>query len=196
MSFSKDVKNEILDKNIEQDCCGLAFLSGLLSSSANIELTDNLHLYLSTELENLAPFINNIISKLYGEEVKSEICKSYQIKKEDNETIIFWCKYYGVFPTTAPVTQLSWGGGNVVTNPQIDISYRYSFKENFNPYTILEFNTNARVDNKIGNELIYSPTYDKSLGHVGKPWVGAPYIELSQNSNSSQPYVYKLRFRE
>lgn len=88
MSFSKDVKKEILSKPSEQDCCGLAFLSGLFSSSAKID-TKNLTLSINTDICELTDYINSIIKKLYGEEVKAEICQKYQIKKEDYYKINF-----------------------------------------------------------------------------------------------------------
>lgn len=89
MSFSRDVKNEILSLDIDQDCCCLAFLSGLFASSANIELGNDVELTLNTDLENLAPYVNKIIQKMYGKQAKVEICKSYQIKKEDYFRLTF-----------------------------------------------------------------------------------------------------------
>ena len=89
MSFSRDVKNEILAKDINEDCCCLAFLSGLFSSSANIEIGQEVNLTLNTDLENLAPFVNKIVQKMYGKQAQVEICKSYQIKKEDYYRLTF-----------------------------------------------------------------------------------------------------------
>ena len=89
MSFSRDVKNEILSLDIDQDCYCLAFLSGLFASSANIKLGENVELTLNTDLENLAPYVNKIVQKMYGKQAKVEICKSYQIKKEDYFRLTF-----------------------------------------------------------------------------------------------------------
>ena len=114
----------------------------------------------------------------------------YILTAEDNETIIFWCKYYGVFPTEAPVSHLTWGGGNTVSNQTLDISYRYSFKEHMNPYSLLEFNYNARIR----NDYKYVPIYDPNLGHAGRTWVGVPFIEAVKDPNTNR-LVYKLRFK-
>lgn len=119
-------------------------------------------------------------------------CCYYFVTAEDGETIIFWSKYYGVFPTTIPVGQYSWAEGNVITQPTLDISYQYSFKEDFNPYTFVEFNYNSRVE---GTNAIYLPTYDKNLGHVGRTWVGAPFVERVETTGNN-PYQFKLRFKE
>ena len=116
----------------------------------------------------------------------------YILTAEDGETILFWSKYYGVFPTNIPSGQYSWAAGNVISNPQLDITYQFSFKEDFNPYSIIEFNANANV----GSNPKYIPVYDAKLGHAGETWVGTPFIELVKNNNADCPYVYKLRFTQ
>ena len=114
----------------------------------------------------------------------------YIITAEDNETILYWTKYYGVFPTNIPVDQFSWATTNVIKNPEdLNINYQYTFKEDFNPLSLTEFNKNARIGDK--NNLRYAPTYDKTLGHVGQTWVGCPYIEQVQSGEITS---YKLRF--
>jgi hypothetical protein len=116
----------------------------------------------------------------------------YIITAEDGETIIFWSKYYGVFPTTSPSTQFGWSHGTVVEAPRYDIRYQYSFKEDMNPESLIEFNLVAGVS---GN-MNYEPTYDPKLGHVGTTWVGAPYVELITNNTDAEcPYTFKLRFQ-
>lgn len=117
----------------------------------------------------------------------------YFLTAEDNETILFWSKYYGVFPTEIPSNQFSWTKGNVIQNTDISITYQYSFKEDYNPVAITEFNRNARVYNN--KSLKYVPTYDKELGHVGNTWVGKPFIETIEKEVGA-PYMYKLRFLE
>lgn len=114
----------------------------------------------------------------------------YFLTAEDGETIIFWSKYYGIFPTNVPAGQFSWSEGNVVNERKIDVNYKYSFKEDFNPYSILEFNYNARMST---NASKYVPIYDSALNHVGPTWVGTPFIELVKDT-STGTYVYKLRF--
>lgn len=114
----------------------------------------------------------------------------YIITAEDNETILYWTKYYGVFPTNIPVDQFSWATNNVIKNPEdLNINYQYTFKEDFNPLTLTEFNKNARIQN-VGT-LRYAQSYDKALGHVGQTWVGCPFIEQVQ---SGEIMSYKLRF--
>lgn len=116
----------------------------------------------------------------------------YLITAEDGETIIFWSKYYGVFPTTIPSNQYSWNQGNIIEKPQVEINYKYSFKEDANPESLVEFNINSGVSSLEK----YVPIYDPKLGHVGTTWVGAPYIELVTDYTDPEcPYTFKLRFR-
>lgn len=124
MSFSKDIKNEILSKEIEQDCCSLAFLSGLLSSSASIDLVNGLKLSLNTDLEKLCMFVENIVKKLYGKKVDITNQKSYQIKKDDYFTINFDEQLaYSILLDTGCMYQEN---GNMVRNYDID---EYKIKE-------------------------------------------------------------------
>lgn len=117
----------------------------------------------------------------------------YFITAEDGETVLFWSKYYGVFPSTIPSNQYGWAVGNVIEKPSIDIKYQYSFKEDFNPEALVEFNMNGDVDGSVK----YVPIYDAKLGHVGTTWVGSPYVELVTNNTDPEcPYTFKLRFRQ
>lgn len=114
-------------------------------------------------------------------------CCYYIVTAEDGETIIFWSKYYGVFPTTAPSTNYAWAKGNIISVPEIEISYNYSFKEDYNPMSLVDLNTNSHV---AGYSQWYQPIYDKKLGHSGMIWVGAPFIMYSSTDNN-----FKLKFK-
>ena len=109
----------------------------------------------------------------------------YIVTAEDNETVLFWTKYYGVFPTTVPSAHPSWGKGNVITSEDFTIEYQYSFKEDCNPYTIFEFNHNSRV----GKDTKFVPTYNPYTNSASDNWVGRPFITYDEKSRH-----YKLRF--
>ena len=114
----------------------------------------------------------------------------YILTAEDGETIIFWSKYYGVFPVTIPSAQYSWSAGNVLSNPEFDIKYQYSFKEDYNPLSLIEFNINS------GNKNYeYVPVISKESYTTNTTWVGAPFIETFNNETFA-PYTHKLRFRK
>ena len=111
----------------------------------------------------------------------------YIIVAEDGETILFWSKYYGVFPTSIPATQYSWSAGNTIFSPELSVEFQYSFKRDFSPYLVTEFNHNSGIT----SATQYEPTYDKFLNSAGKSWVGTPFIEISTESGS---YELKLRY--
>lgn len=117
----------------------------------------------------------------------------YFVTAEDGETIIFWTKYTGVFPTSIPSNQFSWNKGTLLSNPECSVSFQYSIKSDYNPESLLEFNVNSHVAE---HGSIYEPTYDPNLLTGARTWVGAPFVELCKNENGTDsPYVFKLRYR-
>lgn len=118
----------------------------------------------------------------------------YILTAEDGESIIFWSKYYGVFPVVAPSSGFSTSNG-LVSRPKHDITYRYSYKKDFDPYNLAEFNNLTAMDT--GGKFHYMPIYDPVLLGAGFNKVGPPFIETIHNANKlgSEPYQFKLRFR-
>lgn len=168
------------------------------SGTFNITYNDDRDLHIM----QLHHIWTNYISSVYRGEIKAMdkyIRKKildyasavyYILTAEDGETILFWSKYYGVFPTNLPSSQFSYSKGNLVNNPEITISYSYSFKEDYNPLTLVEFNSHSPKE-----ELYrYQKSYSKTLLGTGKTLVGAPFIETF-NDGMHDPYTFKLRFR-
>lgn len=128
-------------------------------------------------------------------------CSVYVIiTAEDFETILFWTKYYGVFPVNVPYSALSWNGNGVITNPNVSISYQYSWKEDFNPLGLTELNINT-FRKKNPGVTTYRPTFNTTLGRTGYTWVGAPFVEtikydaFSEDPTNGSKVTSKLRFR-
>lgn len=111
----------------------------------------------------------------------------YFLTAADGETILFWSKYYGAYPTNIPSSTLSWSKGNIVQNPEYSITYQYSFKEDFNPLALAEFNINSK-----GGGFVYNKIYEPTLLSTGKTFCGSPFIDTV---NKNGVYQYKLRFR-
>ena len=109
----------------------------------------------------------------------------YVLTAEDGETIIFWSKYYGIFPVNLPSSQYSWSKGQSITSPEVNITYQYSLKEDFNPLALAEINVNSHIN----GPTKYDPIFNPHTGSSGYTWVGAPYIDVSDD------YTYRLRFR-
>lgn len=118
----------------------------------------------------------------------------YILTAEDGETIIFWSKYFGVFPTNAPSSSFSWSHGNKIHNPSFDIPYMYSFKRDYNPYDLVAFNMLS--PQPADGKYKYAKTYDPEMLGPGRSLVGVPFIESVQDtSKKSEAYQFKLRFR-
>lgn len=93
----------------------------------------------------------------------------------DGEDILYWSKYYGVFPIVTGSSALSWDKSSPVGDaPKLNITFAYSFKKDLSPISLLEFNHAANAD---GN-MDWVPAFDENLGHTSRPFVGSPYIEL------------------
>jgi hypothetical protein len=112
----------------------------------------------------------------------------YVLCGADGETILFWSKYYGVFPTNTPSSTTSWTKGSQVKIPEYTINYAYSFKDDFSPLLLAEFNMNSKT------QYVYRKVYEPELIATGKTLVNAPFIE--SRIDGSGEYVFKLRFRD
>ena len=80
MSFAKDTKLQILALPPENKNCEIAFMSGLLNVSGEFNLDEKSVSFL-TDIPKLYDYANNIISRLYGKEVKLEIADDIRINK-------------------------------------------------------------------------------------------------------------------
>lgn len=115
----------------------------------------------------------------------------YFVTAEDFETIIYWTKLYGVFPTSTPDGVLSWKSGGPILNPEPSINYAFSWRsEDNDPKVLLDFNNNATYSN---SDFKYAKTYEQSRYGLGNTWVEAPFVEFAPNSAFG--YTPKLRWR-
>lgn len=112
----------------------------------------------------------------------------YFVCAEDGETILFWTKYFGVFPTNIPASTSSWTKGNLIKTPDYSINYAYAFKEDFTPLTLAEFN----VASKSSGTVAYRKIYETVNCATGKTFAGAPFVETY---TSNGEYVFKLKFK-
>ena len=82
MSFSYDAKLEVLKSEIENDCCAIAFISAVIKSSGQLNISDKRYVVeIFTEIEELYPKINNIIKQYYGKECELDIADDETISK-------------------------------------------------------------------------------------------------------------------
>lgn len=107
------------------------------------------------------------------------------------ENIIFWSKYWGVFPTNYPSSSFSMKSGDMVKVPDITIQYAYSFKKDMDPLILAEFNRNS-LNNK---NFEYIPIHGENQLGPYPAIVGSPFIEKYVTQPEGIAY-YKLRFRK
>lgn len=82
MSFAKDSKLQIIEKDIEDADCAQAFLSGLMHASGTItKNSEGIRVDVVTDFKEIFPYLNKLISRLYGRELSLEISDDYIINK-------------------------------------------------------------------------------------------------------------------
>ena len=97
----------------------------------------------------------------------------------NGDDILYWTKYYGVFPMNTGSSALSWDGNTIGSeSSRLNIRFRYSFKRDLSPISLVEFNELSGIDfNSINN--IAEESFNPSYNHSSRPYVGAPFVELS-----------------
>ncbi len=83
MSFSREIKKEILSISLDDDSQSLAFLGGLINSSAHIVLKPTVSITLTTEIFELNSKVNQILNKFYGAFTTAVKCSPHQIKRDE-----------------------------------------------------------------------------------------------------------------
>jgi hypothetical protein len=106
----------------------------------------------------------------------------------DGEDILYWTKYYGVFPTNTGASALGWdSSSNIGDSIKLNIQFRYSFKRDLNLISLLEFNRSS-VET---TEQTSINSYKDTVAGATRPYVGHPFIHL--DLEGSQPSV-RLKF--
>ena len=110
----------------------------------------------------------------------------YFLCKENDEDILFWSKYTGCFPTSAPASNFADTIDRHIERPSYTVNFSYAKKSDYNPVDIYEFNQLTS-----SKEYFYLPTYNKQTFHLNKSFVGAPFVDTMDGT-----HLFKLRFRE
>lgn len=126
----------------------------------------------------------------------------YFLCAEDGETVIFWSKYTGVFPTSIPSGQFDWSENEIIKNPKCSIEYDYAWKEDMNPLILTDFNKNAHmydanakdVNANAAYKSMYVKDSNSGLDKNYYTFAGRPFISIQRESRYSDGYNIKLRF--
>jgi hypothetical protein len=102
----------------------------------------------------------------------------------DGEDVLYWSKYYGVFPMNTGANALSWDINTPIGDaPKLNIRFSYSFKKDLSPISLIEFNNNAGIMDS--SDAISENSFNTNLGHSSRPYVGAPFIQMDLNNELS-----------
>lgn len=188
---------------------GRSTIKSLANGTFEVSYHDDRDLDILTLHKAWIMYISNVTTGKWNPKMKyvwkkiiDYACSCYVIvTAEDFETILYWSKYYGVFPINVPYSALSWSSGDVLVKPEYSITYAYSWKEDWNPLGLTELNL-CTFRNHIPKSVAYIPSYNADVGHAGQTWVGAPFVETIQFADSAASItnhsnsVMKLRFRK
>jgi hypothetical protein len=141
------------------------------------------------------------------------------VTNESGTKILYWCKYYGIYPISASPQGLSNTNNGAITQEMtVSTQFKYQYKLEMSEQTFVEFNYNAGLLNYDGMQkhhpaesqswLYYedTPYHRDDLQRPSKTYMGAagmftgtPYIVLNQqfsNVDRSQKInIPMLRFR-
>lgn len=101
----------------------------------------------------------------------------------DGNTILYWMKFTGVFPTNTGENTFSWDSGTLLAKPEINIRYAYSMKTAMDPCHIHEFNQLADANGK------FKKVYEEKNCMTGSTLTHCPRIMESKIGNK---FVYRL----
>lgn len=165
----------------------------------SIDFTEDKELSVYKTLELWKTYISNVYRGIFlplrtnalNKILDYAVSVYYFVTDERDEEILFWTKYYGVFPTGAPSGNLRWDKGKLLTSPNYSVNFMYSFKEDYNPLALVEFNGLSKVPSN--NKYSYREDYNAETSSVTNTWVGAPFIEFEGTGTETK---FKLRHRD
>ena len=153
-------------------------------------------------------------SKLHPYDRALEYCASIYdiITNETGSKILYWCKYYGVYPISASTNMFNMqNGSSILGDASISAQFQYQFKQENVLQNLVEFNYNAGIFNNMGiaysdvksiiDEVPFmyrengvggtSATPDVLKNYIGAASLitGAPFI-VSEVSGTHNPWTW------
>jgi hypothetical protein len=123
------------------------------------------------------PSYNNISSHGFNRTIDYGASMYVFKVAEDGSDVLYWTKYYGIFPLNTGASALSWETGQSVGEaPRLNIRFRYSMKRDMSPISLVEFNSNAKITTSVTN---WEEPWSEEFNHSNRPFVGSPFIELA-----------------
>lgn len=138
----------------------------------------------------VAPWVGYILNKVLHDQFS--IYKF--IVDEDAETLVYWCKFYGVMPMNVPRDVFS------STEMQNGISYSINFKaafmEDMTEYILKDFNLlNKQFVANHGNAKYQYENYNENTHTVDFRPATAAFVDKYKDNNSPMGWSYKLKWK-
>lgn len=124
---------------------------------------------------------------------EEQMCTLFDIVTDESMTkILYWCKYYGVYPVSVASEGLSNDDNAPLTELKVNAQFRYQYKLEGVNKTLVEFNYNAGITDNIGRVkediaklLNPSQPFVKNNDYIGAAgmFAGTPYIVLGTQQN-------------
>ena len=112
------------------------------------------------------------------------------IVNDDGESLIYWAKLTGVYPTSVPRDSFSdLGAGEI----KFSVSFKAAFVEDMNPDILTDF---SRIVTYTNNKTL--PIYNTDIGAVNGEWSVSPYIAYNNSldiKGQSSKLPWKLKWR-
>lgn len=157
-------------------------------------------------------FLNNIPStgkrlsanelvQLHPYDRALEYCASLYdiVTNESGDKILYWCKYYGIYPI-AVTPSLNNDNNGPITTVQTNITFKYHYKLENNQASLVEFNHDAGIVDDVGRSLITELNQsmswllkDNNSPNVGNP--GMPNYIGAAGMFTGSPYIVMRRSR-
>lgn len=126
------------------------------------------------------------------------------VTNESNDRVLYWSKYYGMFPTNMSISGLSNESGGALTEElTVEVQFRYQYKTVCTNHSLVEFNINAGITDLVGRvtsteNLVNSQGYinekefikmrinerEHPVPYQGASgmFVGTPYVVMGRSS--------------
>lgn len=133
-------------------------------------------------------------------------CSIFEVFTNESDTkMLYWCKYYGAYPTEATLNGLSNSkNAPLAASPTVEATFKYHYKLECSNKSLIEFNYNAGLTNHIGKVNTKSAKMALPFllrdGSTTTPYIGAssmfvgtPYIIMGKSGKDSRKgsdYVY------
>lgn len=130
------------------------------------------------------------ISYITNRVLHDQMCVYKFIVGEDGESIIYWAKLTGVYPTNVPRDSFSdLEAGDI----RFSISFKCSFVEDMNPDILSDFN---KVVKGITNNTL--PLYNAKADRMEGEWAVMPYIgyDSGTDGGKGKKLPWKLKWRK